>query len=649
MTPPLTATWTLIAGALVLILPGIAWQALVWDPDQDIFERLAEAIGVSISLTALVALFTYVFGWQISSAALIVFYLLLVPLAVWALRQYYKDYKLGKKASTRQDENDPSDEVSTEKRGFQYFLHQGRFRYLFLALIFIFVLAWRFYQIRDVVLPLWVDSIHHVQIVKLLLEHRSLPETFEPYMPVAFYYHYAFHAVGAVFSFIGRLSPENSVLYLGQALNAGIALAVYRLGKAIWGDWRRAVLSALLVAFATHMPAYYVTWGRYTLLAGMLLLPLAMATALDILTKGAKVSRLATFVVLTAGILLTHYFAAVLLAIFLIILAVLAVLQDLMHKSRSGWRTWMPLLLASLAGLLLAGPWLYRMWGFTQGSVIVGAIQPSIQAMEEVYFPDYLAYLWRLLGPDRNHFLLFLALPGLVITLFHKRTLVFGLWTITLCLMSLPFGIYMAPFRPDHAAIVLFLPTALLIAELFISALDWSPGKSFTRIKTIPILILFAAMVGWGIWGTRTVINSATILATNADLEAVNWIDRNIPENAHFLINVTHWQYGSYRGVDGGWWITPLTDRNTILPNALYAMGDSDYKNQVNSLAAQVSQIKGCTPEFWELVSEEDLTHIYLKQGLGSMQTSHFENCPGVELIYDKDDVYVYRIRAIIK
>jgi hypothetical protein len=288
------------------------------------------------------------------------------------------------------------------------------------------------------------------------------------------------------------------------------------------------------------------------------------------------------------------------------------------------------------------------MWGFTQDIVKVGAIQPSIQAMEEVYFPDYLAYLWRLLGPDRNHFLLFLAIPGLVITLFKKRTLVFGFWTITLALITLPFGIHVAPFRPDHTAIVLFLPTALLIAELFISVLDWSSRIRFIGIKTIAILILFTALIGWGIWDTRMVINSATILATKADLAAVNWIDHNIPEEARFLINVSHWQYGSYRGVDGGWWITPLTNRNTILPNALYAMGDSEYKNQVNSLAARVSQIEGCTPEFWDLVSEQGLTHIYLKQGLGSMLTSHFENCQNVELIYDKDHVYVYRIRDII-
>ena len=217
MTPIFTATWTLVTGALVLLLPGIAWQALFWDPDQDIFERLAEAIGVSISLTALVALCSYIFGFRIPSAALIVIFMLLVPLAVWSIRKYYQEIKLGKKGSTPPDENDP-DKSSTEKKNIQYYLRQDRFRILFLTLIFIFILVWRFYQIRGVVLPLWVDSVHHVQIVKILLENGGIPDTFEPYMPVPFYYHYAFHALGAVFSFFGRVSPENSVLYLGQAL-----------------------------------------------------------------------------------------------------------------------------------------------------------------------------------------------------------------------------------------------------------------------------------------------------------------------------------------------------------------------------------------------------------------------------------------------
>ena len=648
MTPIITTTWTLFAGVVVLFLPGFAWQALFWGSDQDAFERLAESIGVSISITALLALLVYLLGWQITSSALIVFYLLLVPPAIWASRRWWREGHRGKKSTSNSHKNDPLLKASSAINTSWINRRQSALRYLLLALIFLAVLIWRFYQIWDVVLPLWVDSVHHVQIVGMILENGSIPDSFEPYMPVPFFYHYAFHAMAAVFSIIARLNPQDSVLYLGQILNAALVLAVYRLGKALWGDWRRAALSALLVAFVTQMPAYYVTWGRYTLLSGMLLLPLAMALALDIVNKGARLSRLMTLGVMTAGLLLTHYFAAALLALFLFVLGARALYSGIKHKQQFGWKTWLPLLLASFAGFILAGPWLYRMWGFAQEGVKVVAIPPTIAAVNSLYFPEYWRYLWRLLGPDRNHALFFVALPGLIISLFRNKTRAFGVWTVLLCILSLPVGIHVAPFRPDHAVIVLFLPTAMVVSELFISAVDWSPIERFSYLKTVIVLIIFGALVGWGILGTRFVINSATILATKADLKVINWIEGNLPPEARFLINVTHWQYGSYRGVDGGWWITPLTDRATSLPNGLYGMGDREYVEQVNAVAAQFNQVNGCSPEFWRLVGDEGLTHMYLTQGRGSIQPNQFDDCSGVELIYDNQGVYLYRIEDII-
>ena len=86
MTFILDGTWTLIAGVMVLFLPGIAWLSLFWEPDQGIFERLAEAMGVSISLTALMALFAFLVGWEVSSLGLIALYLILIPFTVWQLR-----------------------------------------------------------------------------------------------------------------------------------------------------------------------------------------------------------------------------------------------------------------------------------------------------------------------------------------------------------------------------------------------------------------------------------------------------------------------------------------------------------------------------------------------------------------------------------
>jgi hypothetical protein len=648
MTPIFTTTWTLFAGVIVLFLPGFAWQALFWDSDQDAFERLAESIGVSISITALLALLSFILGWQITSNAVIVFYLLMVPPAVWSLRRWWRESRQREKTSGDSEDNATQPETLLAIINKWFSQRQRILRYLILVLIFFAALIWRFYQIRDVVLPLWVDSVHHVQIVKMILENGGIPDTFEPYMPVPFYYHFAFHTLAAVFSFIARLNPQDAVLYLGQVLNAAIALAVYRLGRALWGDWRRAALGALLIAFVTQMPAYYVTWGRYTLLTGMLLLPLAMALALDIVNKGNRLSRVLTLSVITAGIFLSHYFVAALFALFLLVLGVQALLSGIKNQEQFGWKTWLPLLLASLAGLFLASPWLYRMWGFVQERVNVVAIPTTLDAVDRLYFPRYWGYLWQLLGPDRNHAVLFIALPGLIISLFRKRTRPFGIWTIILIILSQPVGIHVSPFRPDHAVIVLFLPTVMLVSELFLSAVDWSPIEKISTMKMVVVLIIFGALVGWGIWGTRSVINSATILATKADLEAINWIEDNLPPEARFLINVTFWQYGASRGVDGGWWITPLTDRETSLPNALSGMGNREYVEKVNAVAAQISQVKGCSPRFWDLVRDERLTYMYLTQGKGSIQPSHFDDCSGVELLYENQGVYLYRIEDII-
>lgn len=649
MTPTLTTIWALIAGVVVLFLPGFAWQALLRDPEQDLFERLAEAMGVSISFTALFAQLLFLLGWRITAPIMIFVYLLLIPPTIWSIWRFWKDYRSKIKPKIEADEAEVSPEDSQIGGDVKFYQKQELLRYLMLAMMFLVVLLWRFYQIRDVVLPLWVDSVHHVQIVKLILENGGLPDSFEPFMPVPFFYHYAFHVLAAAYSVIARVSNQDAVLFLGQVINAGIALAVYRLGVALWRDWRRATISAILVAFVTQMPAYYVTWGRYTLLTGMLLLPLSMALALDIYNKGANRYRVVTLALLIAGILLSHYFAAGLLALFLLILGARALISGIKNKEQFGWETWFPLLLASFAGLLLASPWLFRMWEYANAGVKLVPIPPSMEAINRLYFPEYLDYLWRLVGPDRNHALLFIALPGLMVALFRSRTRAFGIWTLILCIISLPVGVYLAPFRPDHAVIILFLPTAMLIAELFVSLIDWFPVDRFEQVKTVIVLIIFAALVGWGIWETRSVINSSTILATGSDLEAIEWIDSNLSMEARFLINVTYWQYGSFRGVDGGWWITPLINRISSLPSGLYGMGDQDYVDQVNTIATQLSTMAGCSQEFWELVREERFTYVYLTQGKGSIQPDQLVICPGIELIYERQGVYLFRIEDIIE
>ena len=64
---------------------------------------------------------------------------------------------------------------------------------------------------------------------------------------------------------------------------------------------------------------------------------------------------------------------------------------------------------------------------------------------------------------------------------------------------------------------------------------------------------------------------------------------------------------GEWMGVGGS---GPLTGRETLLPAALYNMGDEEYFQQVNEYARKSSELQGCSPEFWDLVKGRPRSHI---------------------------------------
>jgi hypothetical protein len=392
------------------------------------------------------------------------------------------------------------------------------------------------------------------------------------------------------------------------------------------------------------MPAYYLTWGRYTLLTGLILLPLAMALALESARGPRLPERLVRLALLTGGLLLSHYFAAVLFALFLLILGAWLLLGDLTR--RVTWREsrLVPLAISVLAGAALAAPWILRTISFSFGEVHLGTVLPSSGAVEEVYFPNYPDYVLRLLGPPRNYLFLSLAPLGLMIAVIRKSTRVFALWAIALGVTALPWGVYVTPFRPDHSAIVLFLPATLLISDFFVCAWDRFRFGRFPRFGPALVVIAIACFVLWGGFDMRSILNPTTLLAGEADLKAVRWIQNHTPAGADFFINVTLWQYSTYRGVDGGWWIMPVAGRNTLLPPVLYDMGNQEYVDRINALARTASQVDSCTPKFWDLVHSAGLTYVYLKEGTGSLQPEGLENCSGLSLVYARDGVYIYRI-----
>ncbi len=600
---------------LALLLPGLAWWVWLgkrrWDP----LVSLAHIVGVSISVILLMAEFVFILGGSFSRFGIAFLLVVFLGLAVWGLLR--RGVRLTRK----------------------YRLH------LLMGLAFLgLAIAWRLYQARELLLPNWVDSQHHYLIIRAILEKGSLPQDLSPYLPVPLYYHYGFHALTALFAALSGLEIGAAMLLLGQVLNALIGLSVYALGKALWKDWRPAAAAGLLVTFATRMPAYYLSWGRYTLTTGLVLLPLAMSAALRLLRENHKKQQALALVLLTAGVLLSHYFAGLLLALFLVILAGVYLISNLSRR-QAVFRKIFWVAGSAFFGLLLAAPWLLRVWRY---AVTSSGVQSRLPETLDTILSGGGGwdYIWQLLGPASNHWLLLPAGIGVLAALFRRERVGFALWSFILGALALPWTVALRPFRPDHFAIVLFLPVSLWAGWLF-----WKVGGlagHWLKQRWVSLVLLSLFVVGWTAWGfplSSDIINPVTVLVTEADLDALDWIRANTPEDARFYINTTHWQNGVYRGVDGGGWLLPYAGRWALVPTVFYGFSpDAAMREQLRGWGEDASDITTCSEAFWALVEEAELDWIYIREGVGSLGPGGLVGCAGIREVYGESGVWVYRI-----
>ena len=353
--------------------------------------------------------------------------------------------------------------------------------------VFAGVVILRFGQAAELALPAWVDSVHHALLVRLIAEAGRVPLSFEPYMPVQLYYHFGFHTNAALFSRLAQLSADQGILHYGQLMNAFVALATYRLGIALWKDWRRALVAMLFVGFVFQMPAYYLTWGRYTLLSGLVLMALSMSAALDV-ARVTQVSRfkLLNLALLTLGTLLTHYFAAILLAVFFGVLAL-----DRMVRSRGSLADsrLRGLVLAGLLGLLVATPWLLHVVRESAGFIGLSVVAPG-QDLDAVYFSNYLGYLQFLLGPRRSHLVHSMALVLFALIAWRRPTRPLGLWALIVGLLSLPWASISSHFGQITGRLSLFCRLRSFMAI--------SPGSCWIFVGRLRCAEISAFTWRWG-------------------------------------------------------------------------------------------------------------------------------------------------------
>jgi hypothetical protein len=551
-----------------------------------------------------------------------------------------------------------------------------------MAIVLMAIVAFtRIRQIENIVLPLWVDSVHHTMIVRLLIDHGRLPDSYAPFIPQSsFYYHWGFHAVAAFVGWISGLISAAEVprliLAFGQLLNVLIFVAVYCAGAALFRSRRTALLAATLATLVSLFPAFYVSWGRYTQLCGLLVLP-ALASSFWKLGRHPDPRRAFEVGLLGAGLVLIHVRVAIFFAILAVILSAILILQ----RRRKGL-AWCAS--AGAVSLLVTAPWIVHVVRAPQVRKIVAPARAELAQWEasnaapnDIVWAPHNTFLFSLSSGGLFGFspfrfgtakriaaiawwiVLVLLLQrkamrkrrGLDRRGFNRRdgwrmAVLCGWMVITALLINLDrIGLPRMRIVTNVAAIItLFLPLSILGAHLIRFVCDEVVPPSRRRG------VLLAATVVIALAGASRIlhiVNPDTVLATSADVRALEWIRTHTPPDARFAVGVQPWIGGAYIGIDGGYWIPLIAGRESILPPGLYpwVMPPDRVDSITRLLGAWYQDGNVGDAEILGELRRSGVTHFYFGPHNRMTIRHSMGGLPGVLRVYAAENVEIYLLR----
>jgi hypothetical protein len=623
----------IFATIALLLLPGLAFLRLLWPLPLPLDERVCMALGVSCALPPLLLLYAHLLGLPWGNVASFLTLAACAIIAFWPRR-------------TRFGEPQQPESV-------------------WLALLVLITLAvvWsRFATVAGWVGGAFGDSYHHTLIAQLLVDNGGLFRSWQPYAPLAsFTYHYGFHSLVAWLNWLSGYPTTLGLLAIGQTQSALAAPMAYLLASRLLGSRVAGLWAAIFAGVVSTMPGYYVNWGRYTQLAGQIILVPCVLTwatfieeAMSAEARRSMLIRLGTLAALvTAGLMLTHYRVTIFAAGFVVVYGLYALVVRVRSLARIG-RLVGSGMLSAIGGLLLALPWLLRtqegslvsIYGGYYLSTNVGTELGNAIPINEI--TNYVPYT--LIVP---------AGVGLILCFFLRRwqALILVSWGAFLALAANPYllglngaGI-VANFALLIAAYMALAPLAGAAPALLGQYLAGLPRMAMVT-QAVQISLGSVVLLMGLSWQMR-LGDPAFQLYTPADAEAFAWIRTNLPQDGKIYVN----SFGAYGGAlwagsDGGWWLPFLTLRETNLPPFLHGQELAETPGYQAQIAASNSALQAHPLN--SPLTAEALTHAgyrYLYNGPAANPPGEYidpmllTSSPLYEEIYARDGVTIWRVR----
>jgi hypothetical protein len=646
-----TWVWYLLISVFLFIIPGWAFLSLLWKRNQSIHltEKAALSVGLSLAIYPVLYLWTNLIGLRLGYLYAVLLPSLSLIWLLWKASATFrtKGFSLSRNNFITSWDNQP--DWGTLARHLPT---------LSLLVVLALVFAVRFWVIRTLDVPMWGDSYQHTMIAQLLVDNRSLFSSWEPYAELqTFTYHFGFHSLVAVFHYISQLPMPQATLWTGQILNGLAVFSLYPLANRLGGNRWSGVVAVLIAGLLVPMPMYYVNWGRYTQLAGQVILPITVF----LLWKAMELKNrdrgliIITWIAL-GGLALTHYRVLIFAVIFIVAFMVIS----LRRKNASIILTNISLI--SLGAGLVFLPWFLRV--FTGRIMAILGAQLSTPAS----VVSDLTWQYNVIGNLFTYLpsWVWLLLPIIMGWGFWLKKIglaVVGIWWLLIFWAANPSWLGL-PGDGALSNFAVFIATYIPAGLVLGASVGWLEdrhileGESLGRGKPLySFLMLFAVFIV-GIWGftqrVRDLDVPKHVLVTRPDVRVAQWIQDNLPEEARFLVN----SFTAYRGSvivgsDGGWWLPLLANRQINVPPLNYGSEHgpiSDYRSWITYLGHEI-ELKGHThPDLLVQYHERGFSHVYIGQQRGrvnhqgpTLDPQTLLANPLFEPIYNQDRVWIFQ------
>ncbi len=472
--------------------------------------------------------------------------------------------------------------VIKEFKNFKLHFQFDTYELIAIGIIFLTLLT-RILILRTHPFPAWTDSLHHTLLTKLVAMNGQLPYTLEPFETVKLsMYHLGLYAITGTFTFLTSLPAHTSLLWVSQLFSGLCGIGIYLfLDKYV--DRKAAIIGLIVSGLFSFQPNWYFNWGRFTQLSAQTLMIIAFVLNIESInhylisrSKSEKLSSILFASLLNAGVFLMHFRVAIFYFGLIFVFILFEIIKAI--QSKKLFRLLILIISIAVLSIIFISPSIF------QALSKYLEIKPmEINPNKNLDFNYYQFALSSYFTLGLHKWMVVLTMIFLIIGLLRKNKwqIKLFIWVLGiigigyLYLLRIPF---LMVTNLGAILIMLYIPSALIIGIGFGELEKLIPknalkNKLFAGFLILAIFFSFVRLYD---------LEESRFFLSNDDVEAMNWINENLPLNTKIGVRTMFWLENSPHGIDGGFWIPYFTGRKTTTGTMLFSLGPKDYVNEVN-------------------------------------------------------------------